>query len=150
MQRTDHACMVSSLNVSFSKYMSKKIQLLLVYLSLAISLSIVFIFEPGKNSFYPICFFHRFTGLYCPACGSTRALYHFLHGNFIEALHANIFIVVFIAFLIYSTLTMTDTILNNKRHSLKLPRYSVLIIGIVLVLFWIIRNIPAFSFLTPH
>lgn len=29
----------------------------------------------------PTCLFHRLTGLYCPGCGGTRALYLFLRGQ---------------------------------------------------------------------
>src|SRR5277367_6162795 len=51
--------------------------------------TLVFFFNPATHHFYPVCQFHRLTGLNCPGCGMTRALYALLHGDFITALHDN-------------------------------------------------------------
>src|SRR5277367_1610284 len=51
--------------------------------------AVVFFFNPATHPFYPVCEFHRLTGLNCPGCGMTRALYALLHGNFSTALHDN-------------------------------------------------------------
>src|SRR5258708_21591903 len=40
---------------------------------------ILFNFSPTEHGFYPVCPFHALTGLQCPGCGGTRALYQFLH-----------------------------------------------------------------------
>ena len=29
------------------------------------------------------CLFHQYTGLYCPGCGGTRAIYYLFHGQFL-------------------------------------------------------------------
>ena len=44
--------------------------------------AMVFFFNPSTHGFYPVCLFHSLTGLNCPGCGMTRALYALLHGNF--------------------------------------------------------------------
>src|SRR5271170_5711121 len=49
----------------------------------------VFFFNPSTHGFYPVCAFHQLTGLNCPGCGATRALYALLHGNFQLALKDN-------------------------------------------------------------
>lgn len=55
---------------------------------------VLFFFDPARSSFYPTCLFHRITGWDCPTCGSTRAVYQLLHGNFNAALHFNAFIIL--------------------------------------------------------
>ncbi|MGH7484043.1 MAG: DUF2752 domain-containing protein [bacterium] len=46
-------------------------------------------FDPVMAHFYPPCVFHALTGLQCPGCGSTRALYHLLHGDVSGAFRLN-------------------------------------------------------------
>lgn len=50
---------------------------------------IVYRFDPTTAGFYPPCVFHALTGLQCPGCGTTRALYHLLHGDLAGALRLN-------------------------------------------------------------
>src|SRR5580692_7112989 len=52
-------------------------------------MTMVYFFNPSAHSFYPVCQFHRLTGLNCPGCGATRALYALLHGNIATALRDN-------------------------------------------------------------
>jgi hypothetical protein len=54
---------------------------------------LLYFFEPGRSSFYPICFFHQATGLLCPGCGSLRAMHQLLHGHFLAALRDNLLLV---------------------------------------------------------
>lgn len=56
-------------------------------------LVVLFLFDPSTHGFYPGCFFRLVTGLDCPGCGSTRALYHLLHGHVRESLHYNAMLV---------------------------------------------------------
>ena len=42
----------------------------------------------------PRCPLHALTGLYCPGCGSARALYSLLHGDALQAMAMNPLLVV--------------------------------------------------------
>ena len=42
---------------------------------------ILFVFDPTRVGFLPPCPLHEFTGLWCPGCGSTRALHQLVHGH---------------------------------------------------------------------
>jgi hypothetical protein len=55
---------------------------------------VLFFFDPVQTPIFPVCQFHRLTGLDCPGCGATRALHQVLHGNFPAALRLNAFVVL--------------------------------------------------------
>jgi hypothetical protein len=56
--------------------------------------AVLYGFDPAHYSLYPVCLFHRLTGLDCPGCGSSRALHALLHGRLLEALHFNLLLVL--------------------------------------------------------
>ena len=56
--------------------------------------ALIFFCDPERVPIFPICLFHRLTGLDCPGCGATRALHHLLHGEVMTALHFNAFLIL--------------------------------------------------------
>ncbi len=54
-----------------------------------IFLSLYFLFNPSTSIFFPKCPFHTITGLYCPGCGSQRAIHDMMHLNIFEAINHN-------------------------------------------------------------
>ena len=90
------------------------------------------------------CIFNKITGLYCPVCGATRAIYSLLELNFYQALRYNILIVILLPFGI--GLLLYKYLLKGKKQ---VPNNIWYIIVIVAVLFGILRNIPMFSYLAP-
>jgi hypothetical protein len=111
--------------------------------------AVLFFFDPIKNHFYPVCQFHQLTGLYCPGCGATRATYQLLHGNFLAALHDNALYIVSLA-----ALGVRGMWFLKRRFCQQPIRYFVSP-GVlwaflpVAVIFTVLRNLPAFSFLAP-
>jgi len=61
---------------------------------LAAACLVVFLFNPERYHFYPVCVFHEATGLDCPGCGGLRATYQLLHGNIAGAWHFNPLVVI--------------------------------------------------------
>ena len=64
-------------------------------------LAVVFFRDPGRAGSYPSCPSLALTGLYCPGCGTLRALHLLLHGDFAGAVGMNVLMVVSIPFLAY-------------------------------------------------
>ena len=59
--------------------------------------AVLYFFNPSTHGFYPVCEFHALTGLNCPGCGGTRAVYQLLHGHILHALQDNALFVLSLA-----------------------------------------------------
>lgn len=112
------------------------IKILLLAAAVA-GLTFLYFVKPGTFP-YPTCVFHDLTGLYCPGCGSTRALYQLLHGNFLAALHDNVMAVLVLPFFAYAGI-------RKEPLSLIHP-YWIWGLFYTLIAFTILRNIPFFPF----
>jgi hypothetical protein len=110
---------------------------------------VVYTFDPSQTSFYPGCAFHRLTGLNCPGCGSTRAVYALLHGRWLVALHDNaLFIATLVALMIRAGWLLVRRWRNLPPASL-MPTRGLLPWLVIAVVFGVVRNFPAFAFLSP-
>jgi hypothetical protein len=110
----------------------------------------VFFFNPSTHGFYPICVFHQLTGMNCPGCGSTRALYAVLHGNFLLALKDNALFIFTIAFLAARGAWLTAKKLRQKSAGQFISPEMLWAFLIIAGIFTALRNFPAFSFLSPQ
>ena len=109
----------------------------------------VYFFNPSTNGFYPICQFHRLTGLNCPGCGMTRALYALLHGNFLLALKDNALFIFTIVFLAARGAWFAAKHFQNKSAGQFISPKMLWTFLVVAGVFTVLRNFPAFSFLSP-
>jgi hypothetical protein len=114
--------------------------------------SVLFFFNPAQYHFYPICVFHELTGLECPGCGGSRALYAVLHGRILDALHCNALVVFALPLLIYTGVRWLAREIAGKPHAEFRFRMAWvnLLIGVIVV-FTVLRNVPVapFTFLAP-
>ena len=104
----------------------------------------VYLFDPSTHSFYPVCRFHEWTGWNCPGCGATRALHALLHGRVVEAMHDNILLTLGLPLVLGRLLWF-----RCRRAALVWPAHLLWFGLVVAVLFAILRNLPAFAFLSP-
>ena len=97
------------------------------------------------------CLFYELTGLYCPGCGSGRAALALLHGRVGEAFGYNALAMLFLppcAYLllreylrfVFPGLGLRPTVLSARAGHISLA---------LILLFWVLRNLPAFAFLAP-
>ena len=95
------------------------------------------------------CIFHKITGLYCPGCGITRALFALFELDLKKALQYNILIFIIGPFLLYYFIKKTYNWILSKEEKKILPNILVYLILIITILFGILRNIEWFEFLRP-
>jgi hypothetical protein len=118
-----------------------------VLLALALTATtLLFCFDPSSYDFYPTCLFHKATGMYCPGCGSLRALHQLLHGHFSAAFHFNPILVLSLPLCgclagLYS-FRMTHNQTARARVS---PKWIWIGLSIILA-FSIWRNLPGSPF----
>jgi len=78
----------------------------------------------------PVCPIHQLTGLNCPGCGATRALHQLVHGHVGAAVGFNPLVIIGLPFL--------GWILTR-------PGWLWAAVTVV-VMFGVVRNIPAYPF----
>jgi hypothetical protein len=111
--------------------------------------AVLFFFDPSKSHFYPVCQFHLLTGLYCPGCGATRASYQLLHGNFLAALHDNSLYVATLAALAGRGVWFLKQRMSHRPVRFFIPPYALWVFLAAALVFVVLRNLPAFSCLSP-
>lgn len=109
----------------------KRFIALAVLIVSAMSLMVLYNFDPSAYNFYPKCPLFVLTGFKCPGCGVSRAFYQILHGNIWEALRYNPILAVIIPIGIFYTL--------SSSHSKKIALSVVFLI--VTVIWWVLRNL---------
>jgi hypothetical protein len=117
----------------------------------ALATVVLFAFDPGHYSFYPVCILHRTTGLFCPGCGSLRAVHQLLHGHLAAAFHFNALLVLSLPALAWFLIRFALRAPNHGPASVSF-RPSLLWCALAVVLaFGIVRNLPfaAHAGLTP-
>lgn len=108
-----------------------------------------FFFNPSTHGFYPVCVFHSLTGLNCPGCGMTRALYALLHGNLRLALKDNSLSVLTLAALAVWSARLVFLKLKNQPVTFNLPPKFLWMFLVIAIVFAGLRNLPGFEWLSP-
>lgn len=89
---------------------------------------------------FTICLFKNLTGISCPACGSSRAVEHLLHGEFLLAITTNpvgLFSALAIgggAFLFLVDLTKGTTFLEQVAHRINNRLKQPVVFGLLVTL----------------
>ena len=130
------------------------VQILFICTILSAITLLYFFFDARHSAVFPKCPFFLLTGLFCPGCGSQRAISSLLHGDILQASAFNLLLVVTLPLLLYST---GVSVINSFRKKQVVQRifYSPFITKIILagvLIFWVFRNIPLYPFnaLAPH
>ena len=95
------------------------------------------------------CVFHKITGLYCPGCGITRALFSIIELDFIRAIHNNLLVFILAPVLLYYFVKKLKYWILLEKEKVILPNLIIYIMLVITLLFFVLRNIDYFNFLRP-
>jgi hypothetical protein len=118
-------------------------QPLLLAGAVALGCAYVLVQNPNESSAYPQCPLKAMTGLDCPGCGMTRAVYSLLHGDLAGAVSHNLLLIVALPVLAVLLGRWTLTCIGVPVRPL--PRWRPWMTWVacaLLVAFAIVRNIP--------
>ncbi|WP_079159658.1 DUF2752 domain-containing protein [Streptomyces griseus] len=105
--------------------------------------------DPHEPGHYPVCPLLRLTGLLCPGCGGLRSAYDVAHGDLAGALGSNALAVA--GYAVFAVVWVLWMIRAARGAPLRIglaPAYWWAA-GAVLVVFSVVRNLPAGAALAP-
>ena len=109
--------------------------------------------NPTNVNFLPKCPLYVTTGIYCPGCGSQRATHYLLNLNFIGVAKQNVLYILGFCIIAYHLLIIAiNTVFKRRIYNYVYHPKTPLIILIIVLLFWVLRNLPfaPFHLLAPH
>ncbi len=101
-------------------------------------LVLVFV-DPATARWAPFCPFHRATGLWCPGCGTGRALHALVHGDVLRAVRLNVLAVASVP--VFLALALTAALRPGRPLPLP-PVWLRVAIYALLAFFLVARNLP--------
>jgi hypothetical protein len=109
----------------------------------ATAAAVLFAFDPSTSKFYPSCPFHALTGLYCPGCGTCRAIHELLHGHLASAFGLNPLMVLLIPLLSYMFLPYVAFAITGKMvAAVSVPALWARVTLWIILAYWVLRNVP--------
>ena len=105
--------------------------------------------DPNVAGHYPTCPFLAVTGLYCPGCGALRVVHALGQGDLTAALATNPFAVVGLAYILLTWVLWFERTLTGRRPRWLAPAWVLYgLLGAILA-FWVLRNLPGWTWLSP-
>jgi hypothetical protein len=105
--------------------------------------------DPNSPGHYPGCPFLMFTGYYCPGCGSLRAVHALSRGDLVTALHDNALTTIGVPFAVWAWVAWFLRVRSGRSARWTAPPWALWTGLGVLLLFWVVRNLPGFGWLGP-
>jgi hypothetical protein len=110
---------------------------------LAAGSALVTVLDPAQTPLFLPCPWRTVTGLWCPACGLTRATHHLLRGDVATALRYNALVVPVLAAIALSWLAwLRATVTTGSLRSRPVSTVWVSAAGAAALCFAIVRNLP--------
>ncbi|VAW18609.1 hypothetical protein MNBD_BACTEROID01-2263 [hydrothermal vent metagenome] len=126
-----------------SKYIKSGLLVALIVLAAVF----FFFLDPEEGVFFPKCVFHSLTGYYCPGCGSQRAIHSLLHLNISGVVNNNLLLIPAVLTMAYGlAIPEINRRFNKDYKNLLYYKQVPLVVLIIIVLFWILRNIRFYPF----
>lgn len=129
--------------------MNRRLSVVAIWLLLSAGALYLYVFEPGRTGFFPLCPFRLLTGLTCPGCGSTRAMHQLMHGHIETAFTLNPLLLIALPLLLLYLIRHTAYVMRGKVPPKNvLPAPYIYAMFVAIVSFWIFRNTPFYPFVS--
>jgi hypothetical protein len=127
---------------------TEKVVLAVLAGGLAVALIALYFFNPSQHAFFPVCSFHKMTGLNCPGCGGLRAVHQLAHGHVREAFFLNPLVVLGAPMTAWYGGRAAWCLWKGRPVRSPGTLWIVLICAGMMA-FGILRNLPVFSMFSP-
>ncbi len=114
----------------------------------ALTLGYVHAVDPNSPGHYPVCPFRSVTGLYCPGCGTLRALHAVVAGQPGTALHDNVLTIAALPLLAWLWWRWARGRLTGVPPR-PVPAAAIWVLLALVVGFGVVRNLPFGQALAP-
>ena len=105
--------------------------------------------DPNVAGHYPPCPFLAITGWYCPGCGALRAVHALAHGNLMTAWARNPLVVVALGCVVVAWVLWLGRTVRGRPVRMSAPPWTwYAVLGVILT-FWVLRNVPGWTWLSP-
>lgn len=105
--------------------------------------------DPNEAGHYPTCPFLALSGLYCPGCGSLRMLHHLGEGDVGDAFGMNPLGFLLLPVLLAYWGQWTYRVVTGRPRGAPLASGVVWAFLAVVLVYWVLRNLPGFEALAP-
>lgn len=105
--------------------------------------------DPNESGHYPTCPFLMVTGYYCPGCGSLRALHDLAHGDLAGAVARNPLMVLAAGGLLVGFVLWARRLWRGLPRTWVAPPALLYVLLTVVLAFWVLRNLPGWTWLSP-
>lgn len=114
------------------------------------SVVLLAVLDPNQPGHYPLCPFLAATGFYCPGCGSLRAVHDLAHGDVAAAMDRNPLTVLLVPVLVFAWAAWLARLTGRRApHPTNLPPAAIWWLLALVVAFWVVRNLPGMTWLSP-
>ncbi|KGN34361.1 hypothetical protein N802_13545 [Knoellia sinensis KCTC 19936] len=107
------------------------------------------VLNPYEGGNYPTCPWLALTGTYCPGCGTLRATHSLTEGNVVEALQRNPLTVAAFVLMTLGFIRWARRQWRGEQRMTAAPAWLLYGLFWVIMAFWIGRNIPGWTWLSP-
>jgi hypothetical protein len=105
--------------------------------------------DPNAAGHYPTCPFLAVTGWYCPGCGALRAVHALGHGDLMMALARNPLTVVVVGYLAVTWVLWFRRSARGRPLRRLAPPWVLYGVLAAILAFWVLRNVPGWTWLSP-
>lgn len=107
------------------------------------------VLDPNQPGNYLTCPWLLLTGTFCPGCGTLRATHALTEGNLLEALARNPLTVGAFLLMALGFARWTRRQWRGEQRTTAAPAWLLYALFWAIMAFWILRNVPGWSWLSP-